>query len=91
MDFTASWCLTCQVNERVVLERGEARRALERPNLARLKADWTSRDSSITAALEALGRDGVPVYAFYSPGKPPRLLPTVLTPAAVVEAVAPKK
>ncbi|MBI4348423.1 MAG: thioredoxin family protein [Elusimicrobia bacterium] len=91
VDFTAAWCVTCQVNERFVLERGEARRALERPGLALLKADWTSRDAAITEALERLGRDGVPVYAFYSSGRPPVLLPTVLTPAAVVEAVSSKK
>ncbi|MBI5201254.1 MAG: thioredoxin family protein [Elusimicrobia bacterium] len=91
VDFTAAWCVTCQVNERMVLERGEARSALQRPGLALLKADWTSRDAAITEALERLGRDGVPVYAVYSPGRPPKLLPTVLTPSLVVEAVAPNR
>jgi len=88
VDFTAGWCLSCQVNERVALNQPEVMRALGERNVALLKADWTREDPAITQALTALGRSGVPVYALYSPGEDsPRLLPQVLTPGIVLDAI----
>ena len=89
VDFTASWCLTCQVNERVALNRPEVQQAFMSANVALLRADWTQRDEAITQALTALGRSGVPAYALYMPGETsPRLLPEVLTPGIVIKALA---
>ena len=89
VDFTAAWCLTCQVNKRVALQTDAARDAFEQQNVARFRADWTNRDPAITEALSALGRSGVPVYAFYPAGSAePTLLPEVLTPQLVVDAVS---
>jgi thiol:disulfide interchange protein DsbD len=89
VDFTASWCLSCQVNERVALSRAEVQQAFQSANVALLKADWTRQDPAITKALTALGRDGVPVYALYTPGQStPELLPQVLTPGIVMDALA---
>ncbi len=88
VDFTASWCLSCQVNERVALERPEVEQALAGANVALFKADWTRYDDSITQALASFGRSGVPTYALYAPGeKSPRLLPEALTPGIVLDAV----
>ena len=88
VDFTASWCLSCQVNERVALSHPEVMRAFGERNVALFKADWTREDPAITQALTALGRSGVPVYALYSEGKNnPRLLPQVLTPGIVLDAI----
>jgi thiol:disulfide interchange protein DsbD len=88
VDFTASWCLSCQVNERVALERPEVEQALAGANVALFKADWTRYDDSITQTLSSLGRSGVPTYALYAPGeKSPRLLPEALTPGIVLDAV----
>jgi thiol:disulfide interchange protein DsbD len=88
VDFTASWCLSCQVNERVALGRPEVRQAFKAANVALLRADWTRHDEAITQALAGLGRSGVPAYALYAPGeKSPRLLPEVLTPGIVIEAL----
>jgi thiol:disulfide interchange protein DsbD len=88
VDFTASWCLSCQVNERVALERPEVQKAFQDGNVALLKADWTRHDDEITQALTALGRNGVPAYALYAPGQnEPVLLPEVLTPGIVTDAV----
>jgi thiol:disulfide interchange protein DsbD len=88
VDFTASWCLSCQVNERVALGRPEVRQAFKAANVALLRADWTRHDEAITQALAALGRSGVPAYALYAPGeKSPRLLPEVLTPGMVIAAI----
>jgi len=88
VDFTASWCLSCQVNERVALSQPEVMQAFGERNVALFKADWTREDPAITQALTALGRSGVPVYALYSPGQSdPQLLPQVLTPGIVLDAI----
>ncbi len=89
VDFTAGWCLSCQVNERVALSQPEVMQAFGTKNVALFKADWTREDPAITQALAALGRSGVPVYALYTPGQEsPQLLPQVLTPGIVLDAVA---
>ena len=89
VDFTAGWCLSCQVNERVALRQPEVQQAFQNANVALLKADWTRRDEAITQALTALGRDGVPAYALYTPGNSdPQLLPEVLTPGIVTDALS---
>lgn len=89
VDFTAAWCLTCQVNERVALAAAPVLAKFGEKNVATLKADWTSRDPAITAALTKLGRSGVPTYVLYSKdaSAPPRLLPEVLTPTLVIDAL----
>jgi thiol:disulfide interchange protein/DsbC/DsbD-like thiol-disulfide interchange protein len=89
IDFTAAWCLTCKVNERVALNVPEVVALVEDLDIAMLKADWTTRDPAITRALGEFGRSGVPLYVVYSPDpfEPPRLLPEVLTPAVVIRAL----
>jgi thiol:disulfide interchange protein DsbD len=88
VDFTASWCLSCQVNERVALTRPEVMKAFADSRVALMKADWTQHDDAISQTLEKLGRSGVPVYALYVPGQAtPRLLPEALTPGIVLDAI----
>ena len=89
VDFTAAWCLTCQVNERMVLGTETIEEAFRDGNVALFKADWTRQDPAITSALEALGRNGVPVYALYrgSSGAAPHLLPAILTEKIVLDAL----
>nr|MDQ6882444.1 thioredoxin family protein [Pseudomonadota bacterium] len=87
VDFTAAWCVTCQVNKKLELDTDTVQDAFKRQNVALLLADWTRRDSAIGAALTALGRDGVPVYVFYRPGKEPLLLPEVLRRQDILDAV----
>ena len=88
VDFTAAWCVTCQVNKRLVLNTADVRAAFAAHDVALVRADWTRRDPTITAALGALGRNGVPVYVLYRPGKPPLLLPEVLQKGTVIDALA---
>ena len=89
VDFTASWCLSCQVNERVALGKPEVQKAFADANVVLMRADWTRYDDSITRALNNFGRSGVPTYALYVPGESqPRLLPEVLTPGIVTDALA---
>jgi len=88
VDFTAAWCVSCQANKRLVLGRDDIERAFADKGVTLMRADWTNRDERITQALAAMGRSGVPVYALYVPGKPPLLLPELLTPGIVRDALA---
>jgi len=88
VDFTAAWCVTCQVNKRLVLNSDTVQQAFARHGVALLRADWTRRDATIGRALAALGRSGVPVYVLYRPGREPLLLPEVLSQGTITDALA---
>lgn len=81
VDFTAAWCVTCQANKRLVLEREKVASRFKALGVVMLKADWTNQDPEITAALAQFGRNGVPLYLLYVPGDKdsPRVLPELLT------------
>jgi thiol:disulfide interchange protein DsbD len=89
VDFTAAWCLSCKVNERVALDTDAVRQAFKERNVVLLKADWTLADPEISQALQRYNRDGVPLYLLYSPKNPdaPQVLPEVLTPGIVLDAL----
>ncbi len=88
VDMTASWCFTCLVNERVALSPQPVRDAFAHRDVAYLKGDWTRQDPQITAFLREHGRDGVPLYVFYpAGGGAPSVLPQILTPSGVLEAL----
>jgi len=89
VDFTASWCLSCQVNERLILRRADVEQKLHDSGAVLLRADWTNQDPEITQTLAALGRSGVPTYALYpaDPNAPAHVLPEVLTPGIVMDAL----
>ena len=87
LDFTARWCLSCQVNERVVLDRDDVRRRLRDSGIILMRADWTRHDEEIGRALNKLGRSGIPTYVVYRPGQAARILPEVLTPGIVFNAL----
>ena len=89
IDFTAAWCLSCQVNERTALAAPEVRAALSRPDVAAFRADWTSRDKSIEAELAKYGRNGVPLYVVHPGGGPAILLPELLTTGLLSDALVP--
>nr|WP_255771790.1 thioredoxin family protein [Microbulbifer guangxiensis] len=79
IDYTAAWCITCQVNKKLVLDLPEIQQVFERNDVYLVRADWTDHNPEITRALAALGRNSVPVYAWYAPGASrPRLLPQIL-------------
>ncbi|MEZ5938018.1 MAG: protein-disulfide reductase DsbD family protein [Hyphomonadaceae bacterium] len=87
IDFTARWCVTCQVNKASIYS-GEVSRAFADNNVAFLEADWTSRDEVIGAELAKHGRAGVPLYLVYpASGGEPRVLPQILTPGLIAKAV----
>jgi len=88
VDFTAAWCVTCQVNKRLVLNDAGIKDEFARRGVQLVRADWTRRDPAITRALAGFGRQGVPVYVLYRPGKEPMLLPEVLQKQTVLDALA---
>ena len=87
VDFTAAWCVTCQYNKKTVLSRPEVLAAFDARQVVTMRADWTRRDAAISAALNALGRSGVPVYAVYAPGQPPVLLSELPSASEIVQAL----
>jgi thiol:disulfide interchange protein DsbD len=74
VDFTAAWCVTCQFNKKTTFSDVSILSAFAAKNVLLLRADWTRYDPAITRALNALGRNGVPVYAWYAPGQDATLL-----------------
>jgi len=87
VDYTAAWCVTCQYNKQTVLADAAVLAAFDAKRVVMLRADWTRRDPAITAALARLGRNGVPVYAFYRQGRAPLVLSEVLTAAEIRQAL----
>lgn len=81
VDFTADWCITCKLNERIVFSSERVLSELERLNVAVFKADWTRPDPVIRAELARHGRAGVPMYLVFNPEAPndPAVLPELLT------------
>ena len=91
VDFTAAWCITCLVNERVALETPGTRHAFEQTGTVKLKGDWTNKDPEITGLLKELGRAGVPLYLYWPAGADkPLILPQVLTEASIVAQLTAK-
>jgi thiol:disulfide interchange protein DsbD len=88
VDYTAAWCVTCQYNKQTTLADDALLAEFDAKRVAMLRADWTRRDPAITAALAQLGRNGVPVYVFYRPGRAPQVLSEVLSVGEVRQALA---
>ena len=93
VNFTAAWCITCLVNERVALRGPAVAEAFARGGVVYLKADWTSRSAEITSVLESFGRSGVPLYVIYPPrggravAPEPRVLPQILSEGTLIDAI----
>lgn len=89
LDFTAKWCINCQINERVALGNREVADKFRELGVVAVKADWTRFDGRVTRALAELGKNSIPVYVIYS-GENHRnmkILPEIITPATVLEAL----
>ncbi|MFZ5729949.1 MAG: thioredoxin family protein, partial [Pseudomonadota bacterium] len=88
VNFTAAWCVTCQVNEQVALARQGVAQALADSGAVYLKGDWTRKDEVIAAELARHGRAGVPLYLVYdAKGSEPQVLPQLLTEGVVIRAL----
>ncbi len=89
VDFTADWCITCKVNEKVVFDDERVKQELDRLDVATFKADWTLYDEGIREVLASHGKAGVPMYLLYRPDAPdePDVLPELLSVGGVIEAL----
>lgn len=87
VDFTAAWCVSCQVNKKVALQNASVLKAFAEKNVLLLRADWTKKDASIARKLQEYGRSGVPLYLLYPgrDGAKPQILPEILTPGLLLE------
>ena len=86
LNFTADWCITCKVNEKVALNGEAFNNLINSKKISYIKADWTNRNDEIFNLLESYGRSGIPLYVFYpSKNKKPIILPEVLTEKMVIE------
>jgi len=88
VDATASWCMNCKTNEKLVLNRHETAELFEKYGVVPFKADFSRRDPAIAELIEAHDRVGVPVYLVYPPCEgEPLILPEILTPGMVSDAI----
>ncbi len=89
VDFTADWCITCKVNEKIALDRKEFHEVVKQYDYAKVKGDWTNQDEDITNILTEYKRSGVPLYLVFpaDPSKPAEVLPQILTKNIVIEAL----
>jgi thiol:disulfide interchange protein DsbD len=91
VNFTASWCLTCLVNERNAFADPAVQQIFHDKKVTLMKGDWTNRDPAITKALAEFGRAGVPLYVVYNArhgSHEPLVLPQLLTAGVVENAFA---
>lgn len=88
VNFTASWCITCQVNDRTSLSTQAVKQAMARTGTVYMVADSTSFNADIDDAMNTFGQGGLPLYVVYpADGSAPKVLPQVLTPSIVVTAL----
>ena len=87
VDFTAAWCVTCQINKQTTLNQPDVLADFAAKQVRLMRADWTRRDPAISRALSELGRSGVPVYVLYSPNRAPQVLSELLSVAQVRQAM----
>ena len=87
VDFTAAWCVTCQYNKKTTLASAEVLSAMDAAKVQTFRADWTRRDAAITAELQKLGRNGVPVYVLQAPGQAPVVFSEILSVTEVKDAL----
>ncbi len=88
VDVTADWCITCQVNKRLVLDSEEALAELGALEVVLMRGDWTRPDQTIANYLASHGRYGIPFNAIYGPSAPDGiLLPELLNQTALSDAL----
>lgn len=89
VDYTASWCVNCQVNKGIALEIESTRALMREMHVIPIEADYTNPNADMTADIQKFQRNSVPLNLIFSPGKPddPTVLPVLLTPGIVQDAL----
>jgi thiol:disulfide interchange protein DsbD len=92
VDFTAAWCITCQVNKKAVLRTSAAAEIFAANRTLLVQGDWTRQDPVITKALAEFGRNSVPLYVYYpGDGSAARILPQILSMQMIRELYQPEQ
>lgn len=87
VDVTADWCVTCQVNKKLVIDRGRIADILAAGKVVAMRADWTRPDPAIASYLASFGRYGIPFNAVYGPASPAGIaLPELLSQESMLAA-----
>jgi thiol:disulfide interchange protein DsbD len=87
LDFTADWCSSCKVNDKLFVDTEPVRAALARTGVVPMKVDMTSQDDDVKDEwLKRTGRNDLPVYVVLLPGGKMDLLPVVITSEMLVSA-----
>jgi thiol:disulfide interchange protein len=79
VDFTAKWCITCQINKARVLQSPKIVDLFQKKKVILVRADWTQKNAAITQALKEQGRTGIPLYIVYKGTQSTSILPEILT------------
>ncbi|WP_245504330.1 protein-disulfide reductase DsbD family protein [Lichenihabitans psoromatis] len=88
VDVTATWCLTCKINDLTALDRTEVATRIDQRHVVRMRADWSRPDPAIAAYLRGFGRYGIPMDVVYGPARPTgEPLPELLSPTLVLNAL----
>ncbi|MEM9103523.1 MAG: protein-disulfide reductase DsbD domain-containing protein [Pseudomonadota bacterium] len=90
VNLTADWCITCKINEKVVFSSTAVNQLFSEPDFTYMVGDWTNSDPTITAKLEEFSRSGVPLYLVYHGQNEPLVLPQLLTPKTLLDAMTKK-
>ena len=84
LNFTADWCITCKVNERVALKTKNTLNLFKEKEIFYMEADWTNKNKVIAEKLESFGRSSIPLYVFYpEKDKQPIILPEILSESVI--------
>ena len=84
LNFTADWCITCKVNERVALKTKNTLNLFKEKKIFYMEADWTNKNKVIAEKLESFGRSSIPLYVFYPErDKQPIILPEILSESVI--------
>lgn len=87
VNMTADWCITCKVNEQVALSSTEVQDALKQEGVQYMVGDWTNKNTQIFEYLSQYERAGVPLYVVYAGNKHKQVLPQILSPSTVIDAI----
>ena len=88
LDFTADWCITCQLNKQTTLENSKLQSFFNKENVLLMRGDWTKRDEKILNFIQSYDRLGIPVNIIYGPNnKKGVILPEILTKKIVIDNI----
>ena len=87
VDYTAAWCITCQINKGTVLSSDKFNEFLDKNEIIKIRADWTNSDPSITRELNKIERNGGPTYVLYGPNDYHFIFPEILTEKNTINSI----